>query len=184
MLSEYGGGNKQALEDWRKRVGDREADRITNTSARGGTGMHRIAENYVANKADYFKGEMPINIKRFKAMQPEIDRLEEVYGIEQRLISHRYRMGGTADLVAKIGGLRTLIDYKTSRRKKRKSWIKNYFLQSTCYCIMLEEMFNFRMQQIGIFIVNSDTYTADYYYDTPHNWIKDPYFKRIMKRED
>ena len=42
--------NKQIFVEWRKRVGDKEADRITKRATSRGTSTHTLIENYLLNK--------------------------------------------------------------------------------------------------------------------------------------
>ena len=42
--------NKKAIYEWRKRVGNEEANRISGTASRAGTAVHNIAEDYVLSR--------------------------------------------------------------------------------------------------------------------------------------
>jgi genome maintenance exonuclease 1 len=49
--------DKTALLEWRKKVGDAEADRISNQATRRGTSIHTIAERYVLNEDNIFRDQ-------------------------------------------------------------------------------------------------------------------------------
>ena len=42
--------NKQIFLDWRKRVGNEEADRVTKAATTRGTDMHTLTEHYLKNE--------------------------------------------------------------------------------------------------------------------------------------
>ena len=51
--------DKTALLEWRKKVGEEEANKISTQAARRGTAVHSLAERYVLNEEDYLRGAMP-----------------------------------------------------------------------------------------------------------------------------
>lgn len=48
----------------------------------------------------------------------------------------------------------SVLDFKTSRKEKKEEWILNYFLQATCYSLMLKEKYNINAPQIVILITS------------------------------
>ena len=53
--------NKKGLMEWRKRVGEEEANKISRQAAGRGTAVHKLAEDYLDNVEDWNKGAMPAN---------------------------------------------------------------------------------------------------------------------------
>ena len=133
--------DKGHLNEWRKRVGEAEANKITTQASNRGTAIHQLAEDYLMNKEDYHVGSMPINLYDFKNnIKPFLDaRVDNILGIEYPLFSKRLKTAGRTDLIAEWDGKPAIIDFKTSRKLKKLEWIKNYFLQATCYSLMLQE---------------------------------------------
>lgn len=145
--------DKTALLEWRKKVGEAEANKISTQAARRGTSIHKIAERYILNDPDYLKGEMPSNIESFKAIQGYLDQnVDNVLGVELPLFSKALKCAGRTDLVAQYDGTTSIIDFKTSRKPKKEEWIKSYFLQSTVYSMMFEYIYNIKVPQIVIMI--------------------------------
>ena len=145
--------DKTALFEWRKRVGEVEANKISTQAARRGTSIHSIAERYVLNKDDYLKGEMPANAVSFNAIKPIIDaNVDNVLGVELPLYSKSLRCAGRTDLVAQFNGITSIIDFKTARKTKKEEWIEGYFLQSTVYSMLFEWTYNIKVPQIVILI--------------------------------
>ena len=56
----------------------------------------------------------------------------------------------------------SIIDFKTSSKKKKDEWIKKYFLQTTAYSIMWEELTGIKVTQIVILITGEDGSREEY----------------------
>lgn len=91
--------DKKFLDDWRRRIGNQEADNIMKQASTRGTEMHRVLEYYY-NGAKYFN-EMEDGIKPRKMASVIIDNLkvQEVWGNEVSL-AYNKDFAGTTDLVA------------------------------------------------------------------------------------
>lgn len=150
--------DKTALLEWRAKVGEEEANRISVQAARRGTAIHNIAERYVLNEEQYYSPkEMPINIESFKPIKKVLDEhVDNVLGVELPLWSKALGVAGRTDLVAEYDGRTSIIDFKTSKRPKKAEWIENYFLQSTIYSMMFERMYSIAVPQIVIIITVDD----------------------------
>lgn len=162
---------KQSLANWKARVGEAEANRVNRVATSRGTGMHTICENYTLNKAMPYKGQMPTAIEMFKKIRHVLDeRVGTIYANEIALYSDRLKAAGRSDMIAQFDGIRSVVDFKTSRAVKKEGWITDYFLQSTAYAIMLEEMYpGIKVPQIVIIIAVEEDHsqvfvkkTADY----------------------
>jgi len=152
--------DKTALYEWRKRVGDEEANRISTQAARRGTSIHKIAERYVLNEENIYKDEMPINIETFKSIQNILDdHVDNILGVELPLYSKALKCAGRTDLVAEYDGVLSIIDFKTSRKLKKLEWIENYLLQSTVYSMMFEWTYKIAVPQFVIIIAVDDEKT-------------------------
>jgi ATP-dependent exoDNAse (exonuclease V) beta subunit len=145
---------KQVLANWKARVGEAEANKVSRQATSRGTGMHTICENYTMNMAMPYRGQMPTAIEMFKKVRPVLDeRVGTIYANEIALFSDTLRTAGRSDMVAQFDGIRSIVDFKTSRTEKKEQWITDYFLQSTAYAIMLEEMYQtIKVPQIAIII--------------------------------
>lgn len=133
---------KQYIEEWKARVGEQEANRISRKATTRGTAVHSICENYLANKSDYKRGVMPPTLELFNKIKPIVDEhVEVVYGIELALFSHELRTAGRTDLFCRFMGVNTILDFKTANKSKNKEDIQDYFIQATTYAMMVEEMY-------------------------------------------
>ena len=110
---------KDGLIEWRKRVGDEEANRIMTQSSRRGTAVHAVCEKYVLNEENYADGIMPSHYSSFKDLQRILDEsVDNVLGVELPLYSTALNTAGRCDLIAQFDNITSIIDYKTSKKEK------------------------------------------------------------------
>jgi len=147
------------IADWRMRVGDEEANRIIKQSTDIGTSVHLAIENYLNNKNwDDFGSSYEEKIsqeitKRF--ISDGLTKITEIWGLEVGLILDNL-FAGTADCVGTYSGIPSLIDFKTSKKIKKREWIEDYFLQGCAYANAHNVMFNSNIKQIVILMVDRD----------------------------
>jgi genome maintenance exonuclease 1 len=131
---------KQSILDWRKRVGEEEANKISARAAGRGTSLHTICERYIDNEEDYFGKAMPHVRGMFNSIKPILDgRIGTVYMQEVPLYSDHLRLAGRVDLIAEFDGVPSIIDFKTSSRIKEADSITDYYEQESAYAVMYEE---------------------------------------------
>ena len=139
VLSSY---NKQAILEWRQRVGEEKANEISRKAAGRGTKLHNTVEKYLLNEMTDMKIKtmMPDIKEMFFDMRKIIDEnIGDIYGIEQPLYSHKLKLAGRCDCIAEWNGELAIVDWKTASRTKDKDHIQNYFMQATAYAEMFEE---------------------------------------------
>lgn len=125
---------KKTLDAWRARVGIEEADRIGQVAAARGEEVHTIAERYLNNDVDWKKGIMPINLFTFNDMKKTLDEcVDNIVAQEVPLYSDKLQTAGRVDLIADWKSELSIIDFKTSKRAKKKEWIPHYFQQMSFY---------------------------------------------------
>jgi genome maintenance exonuclease 1 len=134
---------------WRKRVGEEAANKISKQASSRGTNVHTIAENYLNNKSDYSKNVMPDALSLFLSIKPIIDQsVSDVWYQEQALFSEQLGLAGRVDVIGHWNGVLSIIDFKTSKRIKKRDDILDYFWQECAYALMLEEMIGVQVNQL------------------------------------
>lgn len=148
--------DKRWLDAWKKRVGAEEAARVIGKAKTRGTAMHTLYEKYLLNDAEFDKGAMPTNILNFQQLRPLLDRcIHKVYGCEFQVFSEHYNAAGTTDAVVNWLGEDAIIDFKTSKKRKKLKDIPNYLVQTTVYGRMVNEMYGMNIQK-GIILMTVD----------------------------
>lgn len=133
------------LKEWRERVGDEEADRISLAATTKGTGLHSLCENYITGEQINDVSQVPGASKMmFNHLKPVIDKNLTGYWVsEVALYSDRFRIAGRTDLIGLWRGVSSCIDYKSnhSTGNKNECDIDDYFLQTCAYAEMWHEMY-------------------------------------------
>jgi len=148
-------GRKKAqfFKEWRARIGEEEANKITTQATRRGTKVHKVIENYIFNKEDYFENSLPNVREMFNTVKSHLDNnLDNIAGIEIPLWSKQLGVAGRCDCVADWKGQKAILDWKTSGKFKKREWVEEYFLQATAYSIMFEERTKIPINNIVIVI--------------------------------
>jgi hypothetical protein len=148
--------SKQGILEWRKRVGEAEANRISTQAATRGTAVHKLAEDYIDNVEGWSKGAMPANIASFNDLKTILDkRLNNVWFQEEFLYSDRLKCAGQVDCIAEFDGQLSIVDFKTSRKPKKEEWITSYFIQASFYAAAFYERTGIPIKQ-GVILITVD----------------------------
>ena len=165
--------DKTALIEWRERVGDAEADKISNRATRRGSAIHNLCEKYVLNETIALAEEQPINVYMFNQIRAALEsRVDNVHCVESALVSHKLQVAGRVDLIAEYDGKLAVIDYKTSNKKKPKEWITDYFEQTSLYAYMYWEMTGIMIKKIVIIIAVEEETEPQIFIESPGNYIE------------
>ena len=128
--------SKQALHEWRRRVGAEKAQAITTEAANRGTRLHSYLENYV--KAGTI-GERTSNPYSWPShamaaviADKGLTKVNEFWGTEVPLY-YPTVYAGTTDCCGIHDGDEAIIDFKQSNKEKKREWIDDYFLQLCAY---------------------------------------------------
>ena len=164
--------DKSALIAWRKRVGDEEANRISNRATTRGTAIHTLCEKYVLNEPIDLSKEMPFNVHMFKQLERFLHKnVNNIRGSESSLFSHKLKVAGSCDLIASYRNHAAIIDFKTSNKLKRKDWIENYFLQCAMYSYMFWEMTQQYHPKLVVAIAVEEEDEAQIFEEDVNDWI-------------
>lgn len=145
--------DNQWLAAWKERVGEDQVQRTSTQSKRRGTAVHSILEKIVLNDLQFARGQMPNNLAMANEMANVLRaRAGIIKGIEVGLWSNKLKLAGRADCVGGFDNLMSIIDFKTAKRPKEEDDIEGYFLQTTIYAMMVEELTGLFVPQIVIII--------------------------------
>lgn len=152
--------NRQFFANWRKKVGEEKADRITRQATSRGTDMHTLVEQYLKN-LDCNSDVLPISEMLFQIAVPSLKKINNIHALESSLYSKFLGIAGTVDCIAEYTGESgipelAIIDFKTSKKPKPREWIEHYFVQCCAYACMLYEMTGISVKKFVIIMSCED----------------------------
>ena len=172
---------RDAIMEWRRRVGSEEANRVSSFAASRGTRVHTMVERYLDNRDDYLEKSNHLTRHNFETMRPVLDeRLSKVILQEAPLYSEHLGLAGRVDCVGVFDGKLSIIDFKTASKPKRWDWIHNYFMQETAYAIAFEERTGIPIVDLVTIIVNDVDDHPQVFQEKRDVWVK-PLFDTIEK---
>ena len=89
-------------------------------------------------------------------MKPLLSDIDNIRALEATMYSDHLRLGGQADCIAEYKGKLSVIDFKTSNKRKTRSQCYNYFIQCSAYAIMFEERTGIPVDQTVILMAQQD----------------------------
>lgn len=174
--------SRDSIAAWRKRVGEEEANKVSQKATTRGTKIHTLTETYLKNenleeKIAETKASL-LDVEMFNKFKTILDPIDNIHCQELALYSDHLRMAGRVDCIAEYEGKRAVIDFKTSNKAKSKSYIKSYFMQAAAYAIMYEERTGIPVPWLVILIAVED--------DTPQVFVekRDDWVKELIRTRD
>ena len=162
---------REALENWKKAVGEKRAQEITTEAANRGTRMHAYLEHYVlsadmkplpsnpyAHPSWYMAAQVIL-----QGLQPNVD---EYWGVEVPLY-YSGLYAGTTDLIGVWKGRPAIMDFKQSNKPKKREYIEDYFLQLAAYAAAHNEMHGTNIRDGVILMAVQPKLLEDGSYSTP-----------------
>ncbi len=152
-----GAKSKQSILEWRKRVGEAEANRISSRAASRGTSLHSMNEDYLNNVFDeekYKNKVLPLFM--FKHLKPFLNKINNIHVLEGALYSDRLQLAGRVDCIAEYENELAIIDFKTSTEPKKREWIENYIAQECAYAMMYYERTGIKVKKLVTLIACED----------------------------
>ena len=125
-----------ALNNWRKRVGETQAQQITTEAANRGTRMHSYLESYVLSSD---MKPLPANpyahpswFMAAEVILKGLTNVDEFWGSEVP-VYYSGLYAGTTDCIGVWKGRPAIIDFKQTNKPKKREWIEDYFIQLAAY---------------------------------------------------
>jgi ATP-dependent exoDNAse (exonuclease V) beta subunit len=152
---------KQALRNWKKRVGEAKAQEIVTEAAGRGTRMHKWLEDYCLTDVINSPGSNPFSQQSHRMAQVVIDQglcnVNEYWGMEVPLYFPQI-YAGTTDCVGLHNGTPAIMDFKQSNKPKKEEWIDDYKLQMCAYAEAHNEVYGSNIRKgVVLMCVKPDT---------------------------
>ena len=124
--------DKRFLDNWRRKVGNAEADRIMQQASAIGTEMHQVLEYHLTGQGYYNAMEEGTKPRMMAKTILDNIKIDEVWGNEISL-EYENKYAGTADLSCVAYGKPSIVDWKQSNKPKREEWVEDYKYQLGAY---------------------------------------------------
>lgn len=132
-----------ALNAWKKRVGEVKAQQIVTEASGRGTRMHKFLEDYVKTGIVNEPGTNPYSkqshIMAKHVIEHGLKHVNEIWGVEVPLY-YPGLYAGTTDGCGLHLNEESILDYKQTNKPKKLEWIEDYFLQLTAYALAHNEV--------------------------------------------
>lgn len=151
---------RQALRNWKKRVGEAKAQQIVTEAAGRGTRMHKWLEDYVETGIMGEPGSNPYSQQSHTMasliLEHGLKHADELWGTEVPLY-YSGLYAGTTDLVGIHKGVPSIMDFKQTNKPKKTEWVEDYFLQLCAYANAHNNMFDTKINK-GVILMCSKDY--------------------------
>lgn len=158
---------KEGIIQWRNKVGHEEAAKITTRASKRGTSLHLLCEKFLNNdeaSPNYMEKEM------WDTVVPELHNINNIRCLETTLYSDHLEVAGTVDCIAEYKGKLAVIDFKSSRKVKKREWISNYFMQCAAYSVAFEELTGIPVPRLVV-IMGVDENPVHVFEEKRDDWI-------------
>lgn len=168
--------NEEWLKKWKKQIGEEKAEKIRKAAEIRGTHIHGLCEEYMNNRKP--KPHM-FYMDMWNALKREVNKIDNIRLLEKALYSEKLQVAGTPDTIGDYDGVLSVIDFKTSTKRKRKHWITNYFIQCAVGAVMFEERFGIPVNDIVVIIATEHETEAMIFKEKTERYV--PKFKIIRE---
>jgi genome maintenance exonuclease 1 len=162
--------SKQALANWKKRVGEQQAQQIVTEAANRGTRMHSYLEQYILS--DEMK-PLPANpfghaswFMAAEVILKGLSNVDEFWGTEVP-VYYSGLYAGTTDCLGVWKGKPAILDFKQSNKPKKREYIADYFTQLAAYAEAHNETHGTSIDTGVILMAVQPKQLADGTYTTP-----------------
>ena len=145
----------EGILEWRKAVGEDVANEVMRAAADRGSKVHKIIENCLSNKPenDLVGNYGELAARMFSQMVPALDKIDRIRALEKGLYSTRFGIAGRVDCIAEYDKELTVIDFKTSTRK-RDERNETHLVQASFYSLAWEERTGEKVSQISASVMS------------------------------
>lgn len=155
-----------SLDEWRRNVGEEEANRISRKATSTGNRMHAFCEDYLSGKEP--KLDL-IDKFQFGTIVQELKKIRPI-ALEKSLWSKKLKIAGSIDCIGKYERDWSIIDFKTASKDKFREDISNYFLQTAAYSVMVYERIGLVIPRLTI-IIQTINENVRVYHEPANKWI-------------
>jgi len=150
---------KQALANWKKRVGEEQAQAIVTEASSRGTRMHKYLENYCIEGELKDPGSNPWSKQANDMAKVVVEEgmcdVSEIWGTEVPMYFPEL-YAGTTDAVGVFNDEPSIIDFKQTNKPKKDEWVDDYKTQLVAYALAHNEVYGTNIKQGVILMCSKD----------------------------
>ena len=146
-----GTGDKTFLDDWRKRIGEAEADRILTESQNIGNSLDMLVQLSFDDNFEQATHEHEAGYDLYRQLKRELTKVDPI-ALQLKVWSDKQKVMGYLDLVGYYDGVLSIIDIKNTRTSKKREYVEDYFMQCALYAICIHDLLGINIKQLVLLI--------------------------------
>lgn len=155
----------KALEGWKEWHGEVEAGRILRESGDIGTLIHKHLECYIKNE-ERPGGNNIIRVQAKKlsdiVIEQGLSKVSEIWGTEV-MMYYPELYAGTTDAIGIHEGSPAILDFKNTRKPKKREYIDDYYCQLAAYSEAHNKIYNTGIRKgVVLMVCRGDTKPANF----------------------
>lgn len=166
---------KEGIQQWRARVGEVEANKISRKASGRGTSVHNLAEKYILKDEKFdeaYKKAMPDAVDLFHKIRRTLNKsVTAIHALETQIWSDYLKVAGTVDCIGLYEGKLAVIDFKTSSKPKQDHYIEHYFMQTSAYACAWYEQTKEPINDLIIIVANDEDTEAQIFKKTTYSYL-------------
>lgn len=182
VTSVTGFTTKEGIQQWRAKVGEAEANKISKKASNRGTAVHNLAEKYILKDDGFdtaYKKAMPDAVDLFHKIRRTLNKsVTAVHALETQIWSDYLKVAGTVDCIGMYNGKLAVIDFKTSAKPKEERWIEHYFMQTSAYACAWYELTKEPINNLVVIVANDVDSEAQIFEKTTYPYLNKFNFAR------
>ena len=175
VTSVTGFTTKEGIQQWRAKVGEEAANRISKKASGRGTVVHNLTEKYILNHEDFEQSRnkaMPDAVDLFHKLRRALnDSVTSIHALEKMIWSDYLKVAGTVDCIGMYRGELAVIDFKTAAKTKEERWIEHYFMQTSAYACAWYELTKEPINKLVVMIANDVDSEAQIFEKTTYPYL-------------
>lgn len=162
--------NQQWLINWRNKVGEEEANRISKYATDRGELVHSYLERYwngedVMPEVESDNSYLDVSGMTKRLIKATNKNITNIFAQEIPVWNKELGYAGRVDAVGEWRNELAIIDYKTSKKRKYISGIKDYFLQVAAYAEATNLLYGTNINKLVILVTVENQNVQAFYGD-------------------
>lgn len=165
-----GTSDQSGLIEWRKRVGDAEAQRILNESLKIGTSLDKLVQLSFDDNFEQATHQHEAGYGLYLQLKTHLAKVDPV-ALQLKVWSERLKVMGYLDIVGWYDGVLSIIDVKNTRTSKRREYVDDYFLQCALYSMCIHDLLGIDIKQLVLLVGDRSNTQSQVFIERTKNYV-------------